>query len=168
MKKVLGILGLLIFVVIFTSISNPRFLGGDNLFNTLRWTALFSIISLGVAFVIITGGIDLSIGSVVGLVGTTLGVLLAKQGWSVPAALALVTVISLAIGLFHGLLITKMNLQPFVVTLCGLLMYRGIARWMSDDKTVGFGDNFEGLRYLAIGRPSFLGLEIPMPLIIMT
>ena len=53
MKKIFGILGLLIFVVVFTSIANPRFLSGDNLFNTLRWTALYSIISIGVAFVII-------------------------------------------------------------------------------------------------------------------
>ena len=167
MKKILGILGLLVFVCVFTSISNPRFLGSDNLLNTLRWTSLFSIISIGVAFVIITGGIDLSIGSVVGLVGTILAALLSKHGWSVPAALAFVALISLAIGLAHGLLVTKMKLQPFVVTLCGLLIYRGLARWITDDQTVGFGNKFEGLKYLALGRPSILGLELPMPLIIM-
>ena len=69
MKKILGILLLLVFVFIATSIISDVFLDPYNLENLLRRTALFGIISIGVAFVIITGGIDLSIGSVVCLVG---------------------------------------------------------------------------------------------------
>ncbi len=174
MKKVLGIFGLLVFVCVVTAILNPRFVNAYNVQNTIRWTALYGIISLGAAFVIMSGGIDLSIGSVVGLVGTLLAGLLTKQGTSVPFALAIVMLVSLLIGLGHGLLITKMRLQPFVVTLCGLLLYRGLARYFTNDQTLGFGEQFEGLRYLATGQPFSLPIpmmdhpiQIPMPFLIM-
>ncbi len=127
MKKIFGILGILVFVVVATIVlSDGIFLRPFNLGNLIRRTALFGIISIGVGFVIITGGIDLSIGSVVCLVGCGLPWLLTVQGWPLPAALGAAVLVSLLIGLTHGLLITKLKLQPFVVTLCGLLMYRGL------------------------------------------
>ena len=61
--------------------------------------------------------------------------------------------ISVAVGLLHGVLITRIRLQPFVVTLCGLLLYRGLARWVTDDQTQGFGTGYEGLKSLVSGRP---------------
>lgn len=168
MKKVLGILGLLIAVCTITAILSPSFLSAYNLHNTIRLTALFGILSIGVAFVIITGGIDLSIGSVVGLTASMLPMLLVKHevalGWALLAVLAT----SLAIGLAHGVLITKLKLQPFVVTLCGLLIYRGIARWMTGDATQGFGNQYDGLRSLATGKIELLqGITIPVPFLIM-
>jgi ribose transport system permease protein len=72
MKKVLGIFGLLVAICLFTSLKSENFLTAYNIQNLIRWTALFGIISIGVAFVIITGGIDLSIGSVIGLTGAVL------------------------------------------------------------------------------------------------
>src|SRR6266436_3805267 len=99
MKKILGILGLLMVVCCVTAILNPRFINAYNIQNTVRWTALYGIISIGAAFVIISGGIDLSIGSVVGLVGTLLAWLLTKRGTSVPAALSIVLALCLVIGL---------------------------------------------------------------------
>jgi ribose transport system permease protein len=168
MKKILGISSLLLFVCVLTAIAQPSFLNAYNLQNTLRWTSLFSIIAIGVAFVIITGGIDLSIGSTIGLVGSLLAYLLTTQGWSVGAALAMVLGVSLVIGLAHGLLITKMRLQPFVVTLCGLLLYRGIARYITDDQSQGFGNTFEGLRQLAVGQITLPGgFALPFPFLIM-
>jgi len=152
MKKLFGIFGLLVVIFALTAILNQRFVSAYNLENLVSWTALFGIISIGAAFVIITGGIDLSIGSVIGLVGSLMGLLLGQKGWSVPVTLALVLLVSLAIGLAHGLLITKMRLPPFVVTLCGLLLYRGLARYVTDDQNQGFGNSFEGLRRLAIGK----------------
>jgi ribose transport system permease protein len=166
MRKVLGISALLLVVCVITAIASPNFLSGYNLENLVRRTALFGIISIGVAFVIVTGGIDLSIGSVVCLVGCGLPWLLATQGWSIPGAVAFVAVLSLAIGLFHGLLITKLKLPPFVVTLCGLLLYRGIARGFTNDQTVGFGAEFKTLRLLATGKigiPFIPGFSIPAP-----
>lgn len=172
MKKILGIGGLLVFICVLTAIINPNFLSAYNMQNTIRWTALFGIISVGVSFVIITGGIDLSIGSVVGLVGSLLAWLLTEKGWSIPAALAVVLSVSLIIGIFHGLLITKLKLQPFVVTLCGLLLYRGAARYITDDQSLGFGTSYEGLRKLAIGKihiPYVFpdSFSLPVPFLIM-
>ena len=174
MKKILGISGLLLVVCVVTAIANPKFINAYNLQNTIRWTALFAIISIGVAFVIMSGGIDLSVGSVIGLVGTLLAWLLTVKGVSTAMALLTVFLVCVAIGLAHGLLITKLRLQPFVVTLCGLLLYRGIARYISDDQTLGFGGAHETLRYIAIGHPFGLpipgmdeSLLIPMPFLIM-
>jgi ribose transport system permease protein len=153
-KKILGILGLLIAICVVTTAINPQFLtSAYNLQNIIRWSALFGVLSIGVAFVIITGGIDLSIGSVVGLVGCLLPWLLVQHGWSVGWTLAFVMLVSVGIGLLHGLLITKLRLQPFVVTLCGLLFYRGYARYLTEDQTQGFGNDYTGLRTLATGKP---------------
>jgi len=165
MKKILGILSLLIFVFVSTSILSDVFLDSYNLENLLRRTALFGIISIGVAFVIITGGIDLSIGSVVCLVGCALPWMLTEQGVSVPVALAAIIAFSLAVGLIHGILITKVKLQPFVVTLCGLLLYRGITRGFTGDQSQGFGTDYKGLRELATGEVPIFGFDLPMPCI---
>lgn len=153
MKKTLGILSLLLVVCTVTYLVNPQFLSSYNLQNTVRWTGLFGILSIGVSFVIIGGGIDLSIGSVVGLSGVLLPWLLVERGWSAVPAVALVLAVSVLIGLGHGLLITRMRLQPFIVTLCGLLLYRGYARYLTDDQTLTFGSQHDTLRELATGRP---------------
>ena len=162
MKKILGILGLLLAIFVVTWIVEPKFVSAYNLQNIIRWTSLFGIISIGVAFVIITGGIDLSIGSLIGLVGCLLPMLLAA-GYAPALALVAVVVLSLAIGLLHGLLITRLGLQPFVVTLCGLLFYRGFARWLTHDQVQGFGSSYEGLRQLAIGKVALGGFALPIP-----
>ena len=162
MKKILGILGLLLAIFVVTWIVEPKFASAYNLQNIIRWTSLFGVISIGVAFVIITGGIDLSIGSLIGLVGCLLPMLLAA-GYAPAVALLAVVVLSLAIGLMHGLLITRLGLQPFVVTLCGLLFYRGFARWLTHDQVQGFGSSYEGLRQLAIGKVSLGGFALPIP-----
>ena len=166
MKKNLGILGLLVAVCVVTAFLSGSFLSAYNVENVLRRSALFGILSIGVGFVIITGGIDLSLGSVVCLVGCALPWLLTVQLWPLPLALLAVAAVSLGIGLFHGLLITKLRIQPFIVTLCGLLLYRGIARGFTADQTVGFGNEFKTLRLLATGKvPFLLGFELPAPLI---
>jgi ribose transport system permease protein len=157
MKKLLGIFGLLVVVFTVTALINHQFVSAYNLQNLISWTSLFGIISIGVAFVIITGGIDLSIGSVIGLVGSLMAWLLTQKGWSVPVTLFVAVLVSLLIGLGHGLLITKVRLQPFVVTLCGLLLYRGIARYLTGDQSLGFGNSYERLRQLAIGKLQITG-----------
>ena len=65
--------------------------------------------------------------------------LLTVKHYSVTSSLLIVALLSVLIGLSHGLLITKLRLQPFVVTLCGLLIYRGMARYLTNDETLGFG-----------------------------
>ncbi len=153
MKKILGITGLLLLVVVVTAVAEPTFLRPYNLENLTRRTGLFGVMAIGAAFVIITGGIDLSIGSVVGLIGCLLPMLVVGQGVHPALAVPAVLALSCLLGLGHGLLITKARLQPFVVTLCGLLFYRGAARWITDDQTQGFGTGFAGMRSLATGKP---------------
>jgi ribose transport system permease protein len=82
----------------------------------------------------------------------------------IAAAFAIILSLSLMIGLIHGLLITKLRLQPFLVTLCGLFIYRGIARSVANDSTKGFGNEYTGLRETLV-KGELFGL-IPMPFII--
>lgn len=170
MTRTLGILALLAVVTLVTALYEPNFLLAFNVGNQLRWIGLYGILGIGVAFVIITGGIDLSLGSVVCLIGCLFPYLLTVVGWPLPAALAAALGTSLAIGLIHGLLITRLRLQPFVVTLCGLLVYRGIARWLTADKNQGYGGEFRGLRWLATGEiplPGTDGYVLPVPFLLL-
>jgi len=165
--KVLGIFGLLLVVVLFTGAMNPRFFSADNLENVVQRTSLFGILGIGAALTIVTGGIDLSIGSVVGLAATLLPLLI-DAGVPAPLAVGCVLLVGAALGAIHGLLITRVDLQPFVVTLCGLLVYRGAARQISGDQTLGFGTDNEGLRSLATGSPFSIGaFEVPAPLFLL-
>ncbi len=151
-KRIGGIAVLLVVIMLVTTIANPRFLNPYNIRNIMRWTGLFGILSLGAAFVIITGGIDLSIGSVVGMTGAISAYLMTTGGVPVLLTFAVVLGIGLAIGLAHGLLVTKIRVQPFVVTLCGLFLYRGMARFLMDDRTQGYGTAFPHVRRLTQAR----------------
>jgi len=115
--------------------------------------------------VIITGGIDLSVGSVFALLGVLLSIFLVE--WHLPAAIAVLAVVGITtiLGAFNGFLVTKVRIQPFIVTLCGLLFYRGLARFVASDETKGFGNaaGFETLQSIATG--SLFG--IPTPFIIL-
>ena len=135
-------------------ISSDSFRSGYNVENLIRRTALFGVISIGVAFVIVTGGIDLSIGSVICLVGCGLPWLLTVQHWSLPAALAMVTLVSVGIGLVHGLLVTRLRLQPFIVTLCGLLLYRPMAVQKRHQRVTTRLDHRRPL-HIGVYRPRF-------------
>jgi len=131
-KKDLAIFLLLVVLCAIVTALNPRFVSAANLQNAARLIGAFGIFSLGLGLVIITGGIDLSVGSSFALLGAV-----------------------------HGLLITRLRLQPFVVTLCGLLVYRGLARFIADDETKGFGDaaGFRALQRLMTG--SVFGVPTP-------
>jgi ribose transport system permease protein len=142
-----------------------NFLTTGNIGNLLTWVGLFGILSLGQAFVIITGGIDLSVGSVVGLIGLMTATLLGDKHWSPLTALPLCLAVSGAIGVFHGVLVTKFRLQPFIVTLCGLFLYRGTARLLSGDASRGLGDASPSLTWFGSG---FVGDSfIPAPFVIL-
>ncbi len=138
LKKELGLLLLILVVGAVVAILNPRFLSPINLSNTANLIGLFGLFSLAQAFVIISGGIELSVGSIIALLGVVFVDLIANVGVPWGIALPLVVGIGMLMGTVHGLLITRIPLQPFVVTLCGLLIYRGIARWYTEDATAGF------------------------------
>jgi ribose transport system permease protein len=154
LKKDLGLFLLILVVGAAVAIINPRFLSPINLSNTANLIGLFGIFSLAQAFVIITGGIELSVGSIIALLGVVFVDLISSVGVPWGFALLVVIGIGLLMGLVHGLLITRVGIQPFVVTLCGLLIYRGIARFYTEDATAGFafGQNFPLLEWLTTGR----------------
>jgi len=153
-RKDLGLLLLILVVGVVVAIINPRFLLPINLANTSNLIGLFGILSLGQAFVIITGGIELSVGSLVALLGVLFIDFVAVQNMNWMVALPVILLLGAVIGAIHGWLITRLNLQPFVVTLCGLLIYRGAARFYTADGTAGFafGQNFPDLEFLTAGR----------------
>ena len=167
MRKDLGTFVLLVVLCVVLAVLNPSFLGCANLQNLARLIGIYGIFSLGLGFVIITGGIDLSVGSVFALLGVLLSIFLVDWHW--PAALAVIAIVLIAttLGLINGLLVTKVRVQPFIVTLCGLLFYRGLARFVANDETKGFGsaEGFETLRNLATG--SLFGVPTPFVILVL-
>ena len=163
MKKELTTFLLLVVLCAVVTALNPRFMSPANLQNTARLIGAFGIFSVGLGLVIITGGIDLSVGSAFALLGVLLSMLLTEWHVAWPLAVVLVIALGALLGGFHGLLITRLRLQPFIVTLCGLLLYRGLARFIADDETKGFGDaaGFETLQQLATGSV----FQVPTPFI---
>jgi ribose transport system permease protein len=165
MKKELGIFVLLVLLCVVVAAINPRFLGGANLQNMARLIGLYGIFSIGLGIVIITGGIDLSVGSVFALLGILLSMMLTEWHWSAFLAVFVTIALAMFLGWIHGFLITRVRIQPFIVTLCGLLFYRGLARFVSKDETKGFGsaEGFETLQQLASGSLFY----IPTPFILL-
>ncbi|MDF2371475.1 MAG: ABC transporter permease [Rhizobiaceae bacterium] len=153
-KKDLGLAILIIAVGTVVYLRNPLFLSPINLGNTANLIGLFGLFAIGQGFVIMTGGIDLSVGSVIALLGVVFVDMVGKFGVPWPLAVLIIILLGAIIGLGHGLLITRFKMQPFVVTLCGLLIYRGIARGYTAESTAGFpfGASFPDLEWLTIGR----------------
>ena len=164
-KKELGLLVLVLVIGAITTALNPRFLSAVNLLNMANLIGLFGVFSIGQGLVIITGGIDLAVGSVFALLGVVFIDLLANHGVAWPLALLFVLAGGLLIGALHGVLVTRAKLQPFVVTLCGLLIYRGAARYYTGDATIGFGyaEGLDTLTWLASGR----SFGVPNPFLIL-
>lgn len=160
-KKEFGIFALLVVTCAVTGFKNPRFFSHANLVNTANLIGLFGIFSIGAGMVIITSGIDLSVGSMIALNGMLSVIALTEWHLPWPLAVAFALAVPMALGLAHGVLIARFRVQPFIVTLCGLLIYRGAARFISNDMTKGFGDaeGFQTLQRLANG--TFFGMPAP-------
>lgn len=166
MKKEIGIFTLLLVLCGVTAVLNPKFISPVNMTNMANVIGMFGIFSIGLGLVIITGGIDLSVGSMFALCGVLLAMGLTEWNWPWPVAALAAIAIPMVLGLVHGLLITRMKIQPFIITLCGLLIYRGMARFIADDGTKGFGnaEGFEVFRDVAKGK--LLGMPMPFVLLI--
>jgi len=130
MRRILGIL--ILVLVLYGMI-----LGTDSKARTVRnhqqiaeRLAFYGVLTLGAGVLIISGGIDLSIGAVVCLSSVLLALLL-RNSVAAPLAVLIVLSLSVLIGIFHGLLVTRLGLQPFIITLCGLFIYRGLSMWLA-------------------------------------
>jgi ribose transport system permease protein len=138
-RRELAVLALLLAVGVSLALANEKFLTAQNLQNLMRRVGINGIFAVGLGLVIITGGIDLSVGSLFALLGILQCFLLVD--WQVPWFISLPLILAAGglIGLCHGLLITKLRLWPFIVTLCGLLIYRGTAQFIAGNNSKGFG-----------------------------
>jgi D-xylose transport system permease protein len=119
------IVGLVVIWIVFYA-QNSRFLSSRNLVELSLDSATIGMISIGVVLVLLLGEIDLSIGSVSGVSGAILAVLLVYHGWALPAAILASVASGLAIGVFYGLLYTRFGVPSFVITLAGLLAFLGL------------------------------------------
>jgi ribose transport system permease protein len=113
------------------SLATPHFLTGMNLASLFRQTAVINIMALGVTLVIVAGGIDLSVGSMMALAGL-LGCMAMERGMGMAAGIAVGVAAGTAFGLVNGLVITRMKINPFIVTLGTLGIFRGMALLISE------------------------------------
>ena len=165
MRRELGMLIALALMCLALWTSNSDFLGASNIVNTSRQISMLGILAIGIAFVIITGGIDLSIGSVVGLTGVIIARLSSTQtgGLSYPlwVGITVALVAAVAVGVVQGLLITRLKLQPFIVTLGFMLLIRGVSQTIVDGGVISMGDssllNLASGGLLHIGRDPIIG-----------
>ena len=146
------ILGLVIIAIVFQS-QNDRFLTAGNFVNLIVQSAAYTTIAMGIVFVLLLGEIDLSVGYVSGVAGVIAAVLLIPDGNEVatPIAIALALGSGIAIGTFHGLIITKIGIPSFVVTLAGLIAWNGVVLLLigsrgtivlQDDFMIGLANDF--------------------------
>ncbi len=133
MKKLIGIFAFLALIYGLDLLVTEPAIWRSNHFNLSQRIGLSGILCLGAGILIVTGGVDLSIGSVVGLSATVFAWLILDCAVPIPLAMLAVLALGAAIGVLHGVLVTYVGVQAFVVTLCGLFAYRGIARWLTND-----------------------------------
>jgi len=150
-----GVLIALALLVLFGALRYDGFFAPYNVSSVLRDYSMYGLVALGMCFVILSGGIDLSVGSVVAL-SSVLAAKLSPQGALV--ALLVPMLAGVGIGLINGLVITRLNLQPFIATLAMLLGARGLALLVAGNQSVGAST--EG-SFSSIGQGNLLDLRLP-------
>jgi ribose transport system permease protein len=152
--------GALIVVFVFLSFASPVFLSADNLFNIGSQTAVVAVIAIGMTLVIITAGIDLSVGSVSALSGVLGVMMMAQAGLPVPVAILGGTLVGATCGLVNGLLVSVGGLNPFIATLGMLTVARGLTFIVTNAVAVfGTPNSFRLLGQGVIG-------PIPIPILV--
>ena len=149
----LTLLGLLLFLWLLLGLSTNAFWTPGNISNLLRQGAMTAILAVGQTFVIITAGIDLSVGAIVGFTSVIVAWLL-QAGVPLWAAIILTLLMGVAIGAFHGFGIVRMGLPPFIITLATLTSLRGIGLLITNGSTISI--NHEG--FTNFSRTDFLGV----------
>jgi ribose transport system permease protein len=161
--KSLGLIWVVLLLCLIAIYLNPNFIKVGNLLNVARQIALFGIVSVGMTFVILTKGIDLSIGSIVGVVAVSSAILLA-DGIPIPVVVIIALALGAIFGAFNGLGITMLNMPPFIMTLGTLVMGRGIAMTIANGEPQSLKTAADSFSYLGSGF--LLGLPVPVWLFI--
>ena len=165
-SKFQSLIGLIVFSVIVAFI-NSRFMTTSNILNILRQTSINAVIATGMTFVILTGGIDLSVGSIVGFSGAVAAMMLASGVDSI-IAIPVALIVGLVVGALNGVLISKGKLQPFIVTLATMTMLRGATLVFTDGKPIGTGFEANSKLFAWFGNGYVLGIPVPIIVIIVT
>lgn len=161
-------LAVLLVVASFVCVKNGKnlFLDWRNVMNVLRAISENGIIAVGMTMVILLGGIDLSVGSILGLVGTGAAALMMNNHWGFAPTVFAGLAIGAAYGLFNGSVITKMKMQPFLVTLASMNMARGLARIWSNGAGIplSYGEGLAPVQFEFL--QARIGGLVPVPAII--
>ncbi len=154
-----GILLALAILIVVGAVLSPNFLTAANLANVSRQGSIVGILGIGMTFVILTAGIDLSVGSILGLVAISFaGALAVDVPW--PAAIALALLVGGGAGALNGLGITKGGLQPFIMTLGMLVIARGVTLTISDGRPIRAGNDASAIAW--IGSGDLFGIPVPL------
>ena len=161
----LGTIAALIILIVFVSVLNPAFLQVNNLLNLMRRLIINGFIALGMTFVILTGGIDLSVGSTLAFTSAIFAGLL-QNGMNTGLAILITLALGLALGLINGLLITKGKLAPFIVTLATMTIFRGLTLVYMDGRPIsGPKDDF-AFQFLGKGQVFGIPFQVILFLIV--
>lgn len=156
------LIGLLVLAVIL-SILTPLFLTIDNLLNVMLQSATYILVATGMTFVVVTGGIDLSVGPIAALAGVVMALTM-KAGINPGISVFLGLIVGAVCGLFNGLLVAKVNLPPFIVTLATMSIIRGLALILTGGIPIyGFP---AGFRWLGTGRVGVISVAAIIALLI--
>jgi ribose transport system permease protein len=164
MQRLLAFGALILLFVVF-SIASPYFFTFDNVIGIFLATAVNGLLALGVTFVIITGGIDLSIGTVMTLASVMAGVFITFWGLPVPLGILAGLATGALCGLINGVIIAKLNMPPFVATLGMLYVAKGLSLVISGLKPIYF-DETPAYRMIAMGS-IVPGIEIPNAVLVL-
>ena len=159
--KQYGIYIVLLMLVLFFSIASENFFVGSNLLNVARQVSMMGIAAVGFAFVLLLGGIDLSVGSLVSLVNIVTAWLMVNAGWNPVLAVIVALVLSAAVGFSNGWIIANLQMPPIIVTLAMMIIIEGVAYLICKGLPIfGFPKSFS-----VIGQ-GYVG-PVPIPVIIM-
>lgn len=162
--RFLPIVGLTLLVVVIT-IMNQQFLSPDNLLNLLRQVSINGLIAFGMTFVILTGGIDLSVGSILAF-SSAMTALIITSGIDPMFAMLLGCLVGLLAGAINGLLVTAGGMAPFIATLATMTIYRGATLVVTEGNPItGLGDS---LMFQLFGKGYFFGIPVPAVTMIIT
>ncbi|MEV5039844.1 ribose ABC transporter permease [Peribacillus frigoritolerans] len=146
----------LLFIVI--TVLNPSFMEPNNIMNLLRQTSINALIAFGMTFIILTGGIDLSVGSILALSSALMAGMMVS-GLDPILAILVGILLGAIMGVINGILVSKGKMAPFIVTLATMTIFRGLTLVYTDGKPItGIGDS---VMFQMLGRGYFLGVPVP-------
>lgn len=165
LRRWLPLVGVLLALLVVFRLWVPRFLSADNLIDLVQQVSVNAILAFGMTLVILSGGIDLSVGAVLALVGTATTYVMVEQGLGLPiwAAMFAGFAVAAAFGLFHGLCASRTRIPPFVVTLATMQIARGCALRFNEGRPLSIPDEYAPFLNLGVGRAA----GVPMPVLIM-